>query len=89
MKLDTLQEAKYANPKVIQLKRYLTNGAPKEGYFIMVQDDEKLIVNSIYFESDEDGEFISVTFVNGEDTVPYTPDYFFDNVEVYQAKRVL
>ena len=89
MKLDILQEAKYANPKLTQLQRFLNNEVPKDGYIIMFQDDEKHIISSIYFENDEDGEYVGVEFVDSEDAVAYNPDYFFDNVEVYQAKRVL
>ena len=89
MKLDILQEAKYANPKFTQLQRFLNNGVPKDGYFIMFQDDEKHIISSIVFEKDEEGDFVGVEFVDSEDAVAYRPDYFFDNVEVYQSKRVL
>lgn len=92
MKLETLREAKYVDPKWEQLQKFLTDNKPSEGYIIAwyeKQDKIEHIVNHINFERDEEGEFLAVTFADNDDWVNFTPKYFFNGVKVYKTKRVM
>ena len=89
MKLETLQEAKYANPKIEQLKKVLDDNKPKEGYLIKWRDgDDVYTLEQIHFQTDEEGDFIAVTFVEKEDWVSFDHQELADGLEIYQMKRI-
>lgn len=96
MRLQTLQEAKYANPKIEQLKKFLQGGpggggplTVKDGFLLKFKDSAgEATVESLSFERDEEGEFIAVTFIGDDDWHSYRHTYFFHNIEVYKTKRV-
>ncbi len=89
MKLETLQEAKYVNPKIEQLKKVLDDNKPKEGYLIKWRDgDDVYTIERIHFQTDEEGDFIAVTFVEKEDWVSFDPQELADGIEIYQMKRI-
>ncbi len=95
VKLKNLQEAKYADPKLEHLKRFLTNDfKPKENYLIIFhelgENYNRYIVSELEFGGiDEEGEYIGVEFESGDSWVSYNPKYFLDNIKIYQMKQVL
>lgn len=92
MKLQNLQEAKYADPKWEKLKKYLKDNKPKEGYLMLFfEDNQSFMVEFVQYvyDNSEEGDFFAVIFVNSDEWSSYNPQYFLDNIQVFQTKRIL
>jgi hypothetical protein len=88
MKLEALQEATYADPRLDRIKSVLdTGGNPKKGYLMIFRERDGVgLIERIEFLGGGD------VYVHYEDTdwpVEYEESYFIDHIEVYQTNRIV